>query len=157
MDLETLVIPFDASQADGLVEEWRWLIGADRRPFLATAMGDVFLVCPSDGAVSLLEPGPATLTPIAGSMDDFKALCSSEEFVKARFVPDVVTSLRESGLTLAPGQVFGFRDPPILGGAYSPDNLEPTDLAVHLALLGQIAHQLSVVPTGAPVSGVTVS
>ena len=49
----------------------------------------------------------------------------------ADFVPKIVARMREAGLTLQSGQLYGFRVPPSAGGEYSPDNLQPMDIQAH--------------------------
>jgi len=59
--------------------------------------------------------------------------------------------LRDAGRTLGPGQVFSWRTPPALGGELVADNLEPTDVAVHFSLTGQIHRQIADLPEGTPI------
>jgi type VI secretion system (T6SS) immunity protein Tdi1 len=56
-----------------------------------------------------------------------------------------------SGLTLAEGQCYGYKIPPILGGQYEVSNVEPTDLSVHYAFLADIYRQTKDVPDGTPI------
>ena len=53
-------------------------------------------------------------------------------------MPSLIVKLRRDGQLLRPGQVYGYKIPPCLGGAYSSENLEPTDIQVHFSILGQI-------------------
>jgi len=47
--------------------------------------------------------------------------------------------------------------PPILGGEYVLENLEPTDIAVHFVLTGQIDQKTRHVPTGTPIKSVEIA
>jgi hypothetical protein len=44
--------------------------------------------------------------------------------------------------------------PPLLGGKYEIDNVEPTDLAVHYGLLADIYRQTKDLPDGTPIAAV---
>ena len=46
-----------------------------------------------------------------------------------------------AGLILAQDQCYGYKIPPILGGQYAIENVEPTDLSVHYSLLADIFRQ----------------
>jgi hypothetical protein len=58
---------------------------------------------------------------------------------------------------LAQGQLYSYRVPPALGGEYSADNLEPTDISVHFSILGQINQRARNLPEVTEISGVQFS
>jgi len=43
-----------------------------------------------------------------------------------------------AGITLAEGQCYGYRIPPLLGGEYTPENIYPTDIAQYYSLLADL-------------------
>lgn len=154
--IEDLTVNFSGIDASELVEDWRWLVGEQRLPILLTAIGDAFLQDVSDGSVHLLSVGSGMTEQVAASVEEFKALLSEKEFVVENFVPRIVVELRTLGQTLAPGQIYGYKVPPVLGGKYSTENLEPTDIRVHFSLLGQMHRQLQNVPEGTSITEIKI-
>ena len=53
--------------------------------------------------------------------------------------------------------VYGFKTPPLLGGALEVDNVETIDFVVGLSIAGQIHDQIRGLPPGTRISGFTVS
>ena len=139
-----------------ILEDWIWLIGDRRLPILVTALGDAFVQDLDDGSVHLLSAGEGTIQRVADSGTNFEELLSDRDFVTENFVPDVIVELRGGGRTLPPGQVYGYKVPPHLGGDYSIDNLEPTDISVHFSVLGQLHRQTQSLPPGTPISGIKI-
>ena len=144
--LNDLTANFGQIKRESLLSSWRWLIGESKLPVLLTVMGDAFVQDTEDGSVHLLSVGPGTIERVADSIDEFREVLSDRTFVMDHFVPNLVVELRTAGHILEPGQLYGFKVAPILGGGYVLDNLEPTDIAVHFELNGQI-YENSSVPT----------
>jgi hypothetical protein len=135
-----------------LLQCWRWLVGDSVRILMVTALGDLFL---SDdlGSVHRLDAGWGTLKVIARSTEEFRKVLSEPGRAEEWFVPELVGDLITSGVRLGPGQCYGYKLPPVLGGKLEPSNLEPTQLPVHFGILGQIHEQTRGVPEGTPVRG----
>lgn len=140
LTLDDLTVSIGHLDRGILLREWHWLIGPNKVPALITALGNAFVVDTTDGSVHVIDSGPGTLQQVAASRDELRQRLRDKDFVVEHFVPVIVMRMRERGVKLAPGQLYGFITPPPLGGEYSPDNLEPTDIRLHFALLGQI-HQ----------------
>jgi hypothetical protein len=155
--LNDLTVNFAHIDRAALLVDWQWMIGGHKLPILVTAMGTVFVQDTQDGRISLLDPGEGKLREIADSIEAFQQLLSDQEFVLTEFLVEDFASLRNGGTSLAPGQVFGFVQPPVLGGSFDVGNLEPTDVQIHFSLSGQIHQQVKNLPDGAPVSQVSIS
>jgi hypothetical protein len=138
LTLDDLTVGIRHLDRASLLREWHWLIGPNRIPVLVTALGNVFVLDGGDGAVHVLDVGPGTLQQVATSADEFRARLRNKDFVIEHFAPIIVMRMRERGKMLQQGQLYGFRTPPPLGGEYSADNLEPTDIEVHFSTLGQL-------------------
>jgi hypothetical protein len=156
LTLDDLTVSFSHLDRASLLEDWRWLIGATKLPVLVTALGNAFLVDTANGSVHVLDAGPGTLQQVAASGEEFRALLRDKDFVVEHFVPIIVVRMREKGYTLEAGQLYGFRTPPVLGGEYSADNLEPTDIDVHFAVIGQAHQRLRNVPAGTAVETIEI-
>lgn len=139
-----------------LLSDWEWLIGTSRIPILITALGDAFLQDARTGEITLLSSGPGELQEICADVESFQSLLSDSEFVSEHFVPGVVVELRDIGVILGEGQLYGFKTPPALGGEYVIENHEPTDISVHFSILGQINGQVAAHPDGTPVDSIEI-
>ena len=61
---------------------------------------------------------------------------------------ELTTQLQLSDKKLKDGQLFSYKKLPIIGGDYSLDNFEPTDMEVHFSFAGQIHNQVKDLPVG---------
>lgn len=156
MDLNDLTVNFAHLDRQSLLEDWSWLIGNSRIPILLPASGDAFVQDTGTGAVYFLDVGAGALSTVATSFDEFISFLSDREFVMNYFAVEMVADLRYSGCLLSPGQIYSFKKPPVLGGDYVLSNIEPTDIEVHYSVAGQIHEQVSKLPEGTPISGVTI-
>jgi hypothetical protein len=138
LTMQDLTVSISHLDRHTLLSDWLWLIGPNKVPVLVTALGNVFLLDKDTGAVHVLDAGPGTLQQVAATGDDFRARLRDKDFVVEQFAPIIVVRMRERGYSLQPGQLYSFRTPPALGGEYSPDNLEPTNIETHFARLGQL-------------------
>ena len=112
--LDDLTVNFAHLDAATLLEDWRWLIGAEKRPVLITALGDAFLQ-DIDGSIHWLSAGDGVLATVAGGAEEFSSLLGDKAFVTEHFAPHVIVNLRNRGAYLKPGQLFGYKVPPHLG------------------------------------------
>jgi len=152
--LNDLTVNFAHLERAKILEDWIWLIGSRRLPILLSALGDAFVQDLDDGSVHLLSAGEGAIQRVADNGATFESLLSDRDFVMESFAPSVVVELREGGCVLLPGQLYGYKIPPHLGGEYSIGNLEPTDITVHFSILGQLHQQPRSLPPGTPISGI---
>lgn len=148
-----LTVQFDEDGED-LFDAWRWLIGNTTRPILIAALGDAFLQ-ESDGSVWWLDVGAGKFEKIADSEDEFKKAIAAN--VNDWFLPQLLGDLLTSGVTLDRNECFSFKKPPVLGGDYSLENMEPTNLSVHFSIMGQIHQQVKDLPDGMPIRSIKIS
>jgi len=154
MTLNDLTVPFDVSERSTLLADWVWLIGPSKLPILVTAAGDAFVQDGDNGTVHFLEVSTGQVSKVADDIDQFKTCLSDREFVASHFAVEMVEDLRGNGVALSAGEVYTFRQPPVLGGELVFDNVEKADLRVHFSLMGQIHEQVAALPPGTPVSSV---
>ncbi len=147
-----LTVKFDQGDSD-LLDDWRWLIGNTAHLILIAALGDAFLQ-ETDGSVWWLDVGAGKFHKIAESEDAFKHAMAAN--VNDWFVPQLVGDLLASGVTLGPNECFSFKKPPVFGGEYNPENMEPANLSVHFSLLGQIHQQVRDLPDGTQVNSIKI-
>jgi hypothetical protein len=125
------------------------------RSILMTVFGDLFFADPS-GAVYFVDLTCGEITKVAETEAAFDQIINSNEIPAEWFMPDIADTLRDAGLVLSPGQCFGYKQPPVLGGAVDAANLEITDIEVYYSLMGQIVEQIKGLPPGTIVDGLTL-
>ena len=155
--LNDLTVNFQHLDRDSLLEDWRWLIGPNKSPVLLAAIGDAFVQDAEDNSIHLLSVATGKLQQVAADPEEFRSLLGQKEFVVNHLAVQAIGEMIRTGVTLGPGQIYSFKQPPALGGAYALENLEPTDIEVHFSLSGQIFEQISKLPPEAQITSVTIS
>jgi hypothetical protein len=133
-----------------LCEPWIWLLINIREVIIISKMGDMFLAG-DDGSIYWLATDIGALSKVANNRKEFEQLLKDEDNIDHWFLPSMVEKLIGNGKVLGKDQVYSFKKIPVIGGDYSLDNIEPTDLNVHFALSGQICEQIKDLPDGTPV------
>lgn len=146
-NLDDLTVTFSNSNSDRLTEDWRWLLGTDKKVLLISAIGDLFLT-DIGKKVYWLDVGGGELKLVADTIEDFEEKLKNIEQVNEWFMIDLTTDLRLSDKKLKDGQLYSYKKLPILGGDYTVDNFEPTDIEVHFSFAGQIHRQIKDLPDG---------
>lgn len=150
-----LTISPNGVDLDGLLSEWRWLVDESFHPVVISTLGDLFLRH-EDGCIFWLDAGWGQLTEVAASAEEFKRLMVQPENANEWFIPQLIGDILTSGQGLRPGECFGYKVPPVLGGEIEPDNFEPTDLQVHLSILGQVHRQVKDLSPGTPIDEIRI-
>jgi hypothetical protein len=112
--------------------------------------GDVFVVL-EDRSVHLLDVGFGTINRLADSKDQFASRIDEGDNADRWLMISLVDRCAAAGKNLGPSQCYGYKIPPLLGGGYELENIEPTDLAVHYSLLSDIYEQTKDLPDGTPI------
>ena len=145
-----LVVDLPAEEAQSLLSEWRWFVGEVQRVLLVSASGDLFLTDP-DGKVFWLETGSGRLDQVAASVADFEAALADEINQQKWLLAEVVEALRSKGVSLGPGQCYGFCMLAVLGGAYDGDNRVAVTAREHFGFTGYLHGQIKDLPDGTQV------
>ncbi|HMV11136.1 MAG TPA: DUF1851 domain-containing protein [Cyclobacteriaceae bacterium] len=138
---------FDENASNKLIRDWTWLTGTDKTPIMVSSIGDLFLKDKTD-RVFWLNTGNGTLTAVADAIEMFREKLQDQDVVNDWFLVDLIDALKTEGKRLKPGQVYSYRKLIVLGGDYTPDNFEPTDIEVHFSFAGQIHQQVKDLPPG---------
>jgi hypothetical protein len=67
---------------------------------------------------------------------------------------DLIDALKNKGHLLKQGQVYSYKKVVVLGGDYSTDNFEPTNIEVHFSFWGQVHQQVKDLPPGTNIASV---
>ena len=78
----------------------------------------------------MLDVGAGAVERIAENRDHFADRIDVGDNANNWLMIPLVDQCVAAGLTLTENQCYGFKIPPILGGQYSVENFEPTDLSV---------------------------
>lgn len=140
----TLVPSPEAAAA--LREHWGWLVPASMNPFIASRAGDVFLE-DLDGSVHWLETGGGALTRIASDRDEFRERLATDGGAEL-LLAGVVEAMLENGLVLDEGRCLGFKQLPVLGGTYTPENLFAVSASEWYGFSGHLHSQIHALPDG---------
>ncbi len=147
---DDLTVCFEHIDRTKLIEDWQWLVGSSL-PILITSVGDAFLQNES-GEIYWLITGSAEFEKVANSYEEFQAKLNDNELINEWFLVPVVAQLKEQGVQLEQGKLYGFKQLPVLGGKYEPENFELTDIEVHFAMSGQMNLKIKDLPDGSRVN-----
>ncbi len=148
--LDDLTVKFNNDTSDKLTENWTWLIGTDKKVFLVSIVGDMFLT-DSNERIFWLDVGSGELKLVADSIKDFQEKLKDVEQVNEWFMIDLATELRHSKNKLTDGQLYSYYKLPIMGGNYTVDNFAPLSIEEHFRFLGDIHKQIKDLPDGTTV------
>lgn len=168
MTIDDLTVNFSHLDKKTLLSDWQWVIdssksrlvrwisSASKLPILITASGNAFLQDVKTGAVYILDTVEGSIAQVSSSPQEFRNQLSEQEFIKRHFSVEMIAALRQSGVLLAPKQIYSFRVPPALGGKFEVSNIEATDIAVHFSVSGQIQRQITGLPAGTAIENVRI-
>lgn len=150
MNLSDYLLSQDGHDWPSLLAEWADVLPPEFTIWIVNRLGDLVVVLP-DSSVHLLDVGIGSVKRLADSREHFVNAIDEGDNASQWLAIPLIDACVASGITLAVGECYGFKVPPMLGGAYEASNLEPTSLAVHYGLLGQIHRQTKDLPDGTPI------
>ncbi|MFU7558026.1 T6SS immunity protein Tdi1 domain-containing protein [Roseiconus sp. JC912] len=153
--MNDLTISPSGVDMDDLLSDWEWAMPEPLRPVLLTAMGDVFAQGES-GAVYFIDMVEGMIKSVADDGPSFQSLLSDTKFVTDHMFPSRIIQLRNAGKLLAPNHVYSHAQPLVLGGNDDTDNVEVTDVSVHVGIHGQIHRQVKDLPDGASIDSIKI-
>jgi hypothetical protein len=130
---------------------WHWLIGDITAVHTISVLGDIFLIG-KDKGIYWLQSDCGKLSKIADNNAKFEKKLSDEAEYDEWFLPQLVEKLIDAGKILKENEVYSYNKLPVIGGEYSVENIEPTDMSVHFAFSGQICEQIKNLPDGTKVN-----
>ena len=137
------------------LESWRWLGIEGKAPVLASLFGDVILQDPT--GYWFLDTVEGRLTRTWVSQQEVQATLDTEEGQDQYLLGGLAMAAEASGLRLSDDEVYAFKVPPVLGGAFDLENVEVTDFVVAVNLAGQLHDQVKKLPPGTRVSGIQIA
>ena len=153
--MNDLTISADGVDMDALLNDWSWAMPEPLRPVLLTAMGAAFAQSES-GAVYFIDMVEGTITTVADDGASFQSLLADTQFVTDHLFPSRIVQLRNAGKTLRPGHVYSHKQLLVLGGDDDAENVEETDVSVHISIHGQVHRQVKDLPDGASIDSIQI-
>jgi hypothetical protein len=147
MDVHDYLIDQSGKDWPELLSGWSDALPPSFTLWLVNRFGDVFTIF-EDGSVHMLDVGIGAVERIADNRDHFADQIDVGDNANNWLMIPLVDQCVAAGLTLADNQCYGYKIPPLLGGQYSVENVEPTDLSVHYSLLADIFRQTKDLPDG---------
>jgi hypothetical protein len=137
----------------GLLGGWAWLVDRPVNALGMTRFGDWFLE-DERGAVHRLDLLEGTFSEVCASVVEYEARRARDDELVDWFQDGMVYALYGAGDVPGRGQGFGYRLPPILGGAVTRDNVVVVDMESWQPFMAQVHQQVRRLPEGARVGGV---
>jgi hypothetical protein len=155
LNLNHLIKDISKIDTTDICSDWQWLLDNQNQVVLVSAIGDMFLIG-NDKSVYWLDTGMAELNYVAENLEQFQNLLTDNETTDNWFLSDLVNRLISEGKILEENEVYSFKTLPILGGDFSTENFDTTDMSVHFSISGQIHKQLWDAQDGTKVNNVIV-
>ncbi|HSQ27873.1 MAG TPA: T6SS immunity protein Tdi1 domain-containing protein [Anaerolineales bacterium] len=147
LTLAELTIPIAGVDFTEVLEEaWTWLVNDTYKPFLMSAIGDLFFESPS-GVIYWLDVGWGLFNPVADSRAEFEKMLTLPDAREELLSPKLVSALR-ARKPLKDHQCYSYTRPPFLGGKVKPSNFEPAPIFIHLDLFGHMLELVKDIPPG---------
>ncbi len=152
MNLEDYLVEFAKLPFSALMANWRWLIptGTKMEPWLMNCFGDLFWFDDA-GRVQLLNVTEGDCEVLADSEDEFFDRLAELENAQMWLMLDFVDEIVEAHGKLRPGQCYGFKELPILGGEYEVDNVYVSPIVKYWDFCGDVHEQIDRLPDGAEI------
>ena len=152
MDTNDYLIDHSGFDWKTLLGSWEWLLEDEMEvaPWLVSRFGDLFFV-DELGIVNWLNISDGELSEVASSEAEFLELLDAEDNASDWFLMGMVDELSEAGKALLPGQCYGFKSLPVLGGDFESNNVDVLQISDYWAFCGHIHAQLDGLPTGTEV------
>jgi hypothetical protein len=135
-----LTIPLEGLDPTHLLAEWRWLVPQDFEPIQLSKFSDWFF-CSPDGRIHRLELTQGSLLQVAKSRAQFEAMQNDEQMRNDWFQAGLVLRCAAAGLTLKPGECYGWRVHPMLGGKLEVENIQAFPVITYQGQTAQLLRQ----------------
>jgi hypothetical protein len=150
LELKNLTKNIDNINTKDILSCWQWCTPEIKEIIMISCLGDLF-VKGVDDAIYWIATDTGSVSKIADNLQHFKLLLNDENKIDMWLLPQLIEKLRIAGKILKENDVYSYKELPVIGGEYSVNNIEPTDMSVHFAFSGQICEQIKDLPDGTKV------
>ena len=148
---QDIIIDFTNIENKDLTENWTWLIGEKMAPIMISCIGDMFLE-DEDGKIHWLNVGDGSLELVAENKEELQEKMDDEKIANEWFMFSLVYEIKQSGLNLTAGKLYGYKLPPVLGGEYKADNFTLISVTEHFSFSGDLHEKIKDLPDGTPIN-----
>ncbi len=145
--LTDYVIALDGADWATALAPWQDTLPQNFTLWLVNKFGDPFIV-DGNGAVHWLPLDQGALVSVAASRDNFASLVDQGSNFNEWFLAPLVDQLSGLGVHPTAGRCYGFVTPPVMGGAYTPENVSTPWLPEYYRLTAQFFRQVAGLPDG---------
>ena len=142
---------FSQEQYARALEAWTWIDLSGKAPVFASPFGDVCLR--DDAGFWWLDVLEGSLDLVWRTADQLRAELNTGEGQDRYLLAGLAWAAEQQGLTPTQDQVYGFKHPPVLGGAIDLQNVETTSFVVSVTIAGQLHRQVRDMTPGTPITG----
>ena len=147
MDVNDYLIEQTGKDWPELLSSWSPPLPESFEIWLVNRFGDV-LAAFDDGSIHMLDVSTGEMTRIADDRDHFCTLIDLGNNANDWLMIPLIDRCVAAGMILRGNQCYGYKIPPMLDGACTVENIEPTDLSVHYSLHADIYNQVKDLPDG---------
>jgi hypothetical protein len=147
IDIHDYLIDQTGLDWHSLLDEWRWLLPPQFHVWLLTRAGDLFITVPDD-SIHMLDVGAGTLQQVAESRDEFCTKIDEPGIAEDWLMTPIVDQMVVLCVALGSGQCYSFRQSPVLGGTYMPENRTVFSIRDHFGAWGSVHRQIADLPDG---------
>ncbi|MDB4981319.1 MAG: hypothetical protein JWM82_2071 [Myxococcales bacterium] len=148
IDLKAPIV--DLTAGDPL-SSWHWLVPDAPVPMMVTALGDVFVRTQQE-EVWFLDTYQGLYLRAAADEQSWRVALRDPTNIERWFAPDLVSTLRESGLHPAPDECYSPILPLAVGGTMEAVNFECSPWLLHMSLSAQTLEQARTHEDGASIA-----
>lgn len=127
---------------------WQWLLPEKFKILMGNQFADLFLLL-ENGKVAFLNIGYGRLTKVVDRRDYFRRKLNKEEHAKYYLMVPMVDILMDRGARLKPGECYGFKLLPAMGGSYWGENCLKRKVEPYLNATGIVHREWRKLPEGA--------
>ena len=89
---------------------------------------------------------------VAGTINEFEEKLKDDKQLDEWFMIRLTSKLRQSKERLKKGQLYSYKQLPIIGGGYTVDNFAPLNIVEHFGYTGEVYNQMQDFPDGTSVN-----
>ena len=139
--MRDLVISATYIDTEPLLADWAWLVPPSHQPLFVGAFGDCVFGAP-DGSLWLLDLLEGDYVRIAADAAEYNRLKSDPANLDKWFSADWVVIAAGNGLVPDQTECLGWKAHPVIGAAFSMENIGLFSTRIYHSVVGQLFRQL---------------
>ena len=129
-----------SEEAKELLPQWSWLVPNTDTPLFLSAFGDWVFGNP-DGSLWILSVLEGSYERVAINSEEYNELNKSSEWCNDNLLAEWFPIALENGICPDANECIGWKIHPIIGGKFTPKNLQAFSMVVYQSLMAQLHSQ----------------